>query len=65
MGTQVNFPSPIGRGRGPLGTAEWEGEGILAAPPTLTLPALRGTHESNTFMGPLRASLPLPVGVGQ
>lgn len=52
MGAQVNFPSPIGRGRGPLGTAEWEGEGILALRPTLTLPALC-------------ASFPLPRGEGQ
>ncbi|MDR6114462.1 hypothetical protein QE363_000161 [Sphingomonas sp. SORGH_AS870] len=52
MGAQVNFPSPIGRGRGPLGTAEWEGEGILALRPTLTLPALC-------------ASFPLPKGEGQ
>jgi len=52
MGSQVNFPSPIGRGRGPLGTAEWEGEGILALRPTLTLPALC-------------ASFPLPKGEGQ
>ena len=52
MGAQVNFPSPIGRVRGPLGTAEWEGEGILALRPTLTLPALC-------------ASFPLPKGEGQ
>ena len=52
MGAQVNFPSPSGRGRAPLGAAEWEGEGVLAVRPTLTLPALC-------------ASLPLPMGEGQ
>lgn len=52
MGAQVNFPSPTGRGRGPLGKAEWEGEGILTTLPALTLPALC-------------ASLPLPTGEGQ
>jgi protein ImuB len=44
-----NSPSPLcGRGRGPLGAAEWEGEGMLARSP-LTLP-------------PLCGSLPLPQG---
>ena len=52
MGAEMIFPSPIGRGWGPFGTAEWEGEGILATCPALTLPALR-------------ASLPLPTGEGQ
>lgn len=52
MGAKMKTPSPIGRGRGPLGKAEWEGEGILATRPALTLPALC-------------ASLPLPMGEGQ
>lgn len=52
MGAEVMAPSPTGRGRGPLGNAEWEGEGRLTILPTLTLPALC-------------ASLPLPMGEGQ
>ncbi len=52
MGAEMNAPSTIGRGRGPLGNAEWEGEGILAVFPALTLLALC-------------ASLPLPTGEGQ
>src|SRR3546814_19952702 len=47
----VIAPSLLGRGRGPLGAAEWEGEGGRGSLFALTLPRLR-------------RSFPLPKGEG-